>query len=76
MGFILFMLSIPFLHGIEVSLLTSGCNCEYTLTMSVLRMCTVMAKMYGIPSSMRNFCFPKRETHLLSKWCTDISIGK
>lgn len=47
MDFILFMIFIPFLNDTEVSLMTSGCYCEYILTMAILKMCTKMAKIYG-----------------------------
>lgn len=66
MGFILFMIFIPFLNDTEVSLMTSGCCCEYILTMAILKICTKMAKIYGIPSSIKNFCFLKRKIHCLN----------
>lgn len=55
MGFILFMLSIPFLNGVEISLLTCGCYCVDILTLTILKMCAKMANISGLPSSVRNF---------------------
>lgn len=66
MGFILFMIFIPFLNDTKVSLMISGCYCEYILTMAILKICTKMAKIYGIPSSIKNFCFLKRKIHCLN----------
>lgn len=63
MDFILFMFSIPFLNDIEISLLTSGCYCIYILTLTILKMCTKMTKIYGIPFSRRNF-FLEGNVHL------------
>lgn len=63
MDFILFMFSIPFLNDIEIYLLTSGCSCVYILTLTILKMCAKMATTYGIPSSIRNFCFLKEKIH-------------
>lgn len=59
MEFILFMCVIPFLNDMEISLLTSGSYCDYILTMAILKMGKTMAKIYRIPSSIRNFCFLK-----------------
>lgn len=44
--------------------------------MAILKMCTKMAKIYGIPSSIKNFCFLKRKIHSLSQCIQTGSIGK
>lgn len=76
MDFVFFMIFIPFLNDTDVSLMTSGCYWEYIVTMAILKMCLKMVKIYGIPSSVKNFCFLQRKIHPLSQCIQACSIEK
>lgn len=63
MDFLLFMFS----NFLNDSVLECLCGLlvviVYRLTLALLKMCAKMAKIYGNPSSMRNFCFLKEKVH-------------
>lgn len=64
MGFVVFMFATPFLNDTETSLWTSGCYYRYSQTVTVLKMCTKMAKADGIPS--KESWFPEGKSFTLN----------